>query len=80
MLPSEIVAGCLQDLDRGIVIGETSFGKGLIQQNQKLAYNTQLKLTVAKYYTPSGRSIQNQNFNSDGSRKGNEEFLTILFV
>jgi len=48
---SEIVAGCLQDLDRGVVIGRNSFGKGLIQQNQKLAYNTQLKLTVAKYYT-----------------------------
>jgi len=55
---SEIVAGCLQDLDRGVVLGRKSFGKGLIQQNQKIAYNTQLKLTVAKYYTPSGRCIQ----------------------
>ena len=55
---SEIVAGCLQDLDRGVVLGKKSFGKGLIQQNQKIAYNTQLKLTVAKYYTPSGRCIQ----------------------
>ena len=55
---SEIVSGCLQDLDRGVIIGRKSFGKGLIQQNQKIAYNTQLKLTVAKYYTPSGRCIQ----------------------
>tara|TARA_B100001250_G_scaffold411178_1_gene439248 strand:- start:12876 stop:14513 length:1638 start_codon:yes stop_codon:yes gene_type:complete len=65
---SEIVAGCLQDLDRGVVLGRNSFGKGLIQQNQKLAYNTQLKLTVAKYYTPSGRCIQNRNYNDDGEK------------
>lgn len=62
---SEIVAGCLQDLDRGVVIGRKSFGKGLIQQNQKIAYNTQLKLTVAKYYTPSGRCIQKIETNND---------------
>ena len=65
---SEIVAGCLQDLDRGVVLGRNSFGKGLIQQNQKLAYNTQLKLTVAKYYTPSGRCIQNRNYNDEGEK------------
>tara|TARA_B100001250_G_scaffold216430_1_gene185706 strand:- start:337 stop:1923 length:1587 start_codon:yes stop_codon:yes gene_type:complete len=65
---SEIIAGCLQDLDRGVVLGRNSFGKGLIQQNQKLAYNTQLKLTVAKYYTPSGRCIQNLNYNQSDER------------
>ena len=62
---SEIVAGCLQDLDRGVIIGRKSFGKGLIQQNQKIAYNTQLKLTVAKYYTPSGRGIQKVENDAD---------------
>jgi len=77
---SEIVAGCLQDLDRGIVIGRNSFGKGLIQQNQKLAYNTQLKLTVAKYYTPSGRCIQNKNYHKEDEenvmRDSLDSFLT----
>jgi carboxyl-terminal processing protease len=55
---SEIVAGALQDLDRGVVIGQRSFGKGLVQQTRPLAYGAQLKLTVSKYYTPSGRCIQ----------------------
>lgn len=55
---SEIVAGAVQDLDRGVVIGKRSFGKGLVQNIRPLAYNTQLKLTTAKYYTPSGRCIQ----------------------
>src|SRR5690606_14739222 len=52
---SEIVAGTLQDLDRGVVIGTRSFGKGLVQTVRPLGYNTQLKVTTAKYYTPSGR-------------------------
>ena len=47
---SEIVSGAIQDLDRGVVIGERSFGKGLVQQTRRLPYNSQLKLTVAKYY------------------------------
>ena len=67
---SEIVAGAIQDLDRGIVIGKRSFGKGLVQQTKKLSYNSQLKLTVAKYYIPSGRCIQAldySNRNEDGS-------------
>lgn len=55
---SEIVAGALQDLDRGVVIGQRSFGKGLVQQTRDLTYNTKLKVTVAKYYIPSGRCIQ----------------------
>ncbi len=55
---SEIVAGTLQDYDRGIVIGEKSFGKGLVQVSRPLSYNSQLKVTTAKYYTPTGRCIQ----------------------
>ena len=67
---SEIVAGAVQDLDRGVVIGQRSYGKGLVQQTRKLSYNSQLKLTVAKYYIPSGRCIQAldySNRNKDGS-------------
>jgi carboxyl-terminal processing protease len=55
---SEIVAGALQDLDRAVVIGERTFGKGLVQNIVPLSYNTQMKVTVAKYYIPSGRCIQ----------------------
>ncbi len=67
---SEIVSGTIQDLDRGVVIGKKSFGKGLVQQTRKLSYNSQLKVTVAKYYTPSGRCIQALDYgnrNDDGS-------------
>ena len=59
---SEIVAGTLQDLDRAIVVGEESFGKGLVQQTKKLAYGTRMKVTVAKYYTPSGRCVQRLDY------------------
>jgi len=55
---SEIVAGAIQDLDRGILIGQRSFGKGLVQNVVPLNYNSQVKITVAKYYIPSGRCIQ----------------------
>lgn len=55
---SEIVAGAIQDLDRGVVIGQKTFGKGLVQNVIPLTYNTQVKITVAKYYIPSGRCIQ----------------------
>ncbi len=67
---SEIVSGAVQDLDRGVIIGQRSFGKGLVQQTKPLPYNAQLKLTVAKYYIPSGRCIQALDYsqrNSDGS-------------
>lgn len=67
---SEIVAGTIQDLDRGVVIGQRSYGKGLVQQSRPLSYGAQLKITIAKYYTPSGRCIQAINYaerNPDGS-------------
>ena len=55
---SEIVAGSIQDLDRGVIIGETSYGKGLVQRTYDLKYGSKVKLTIAKYYTPSGRCVQ----------------------
>jgi len=67
---SEIVSGSLQDLDRVVVIGQRSFGKGLVQNTRPLSYNTQVKITTAKYYTPSGRCIQALDYahrNEDGS-------------
>jgi carboxyl-terminal processing protease len=67
---SEIVAGAMQDLDRGIVVGSRTFGKGLVQTTRDLSYNTKLKVTTAKYYTPSGRCIQSLDYtqrNDDGS-------------
>ncbi len=67
---SEIVAGALQDLDRAVIIGERTFGKGLVQATRPLPYNSQLKVTTAKYYIPSGRCIQAVDFtqrNDDGS-------------
>jgi carboxyl-terminal processing protease len=67
---AEIVSGSLQDFDRGIVIGQRTFGKGLVQTTRPLAYNTQLKVTTAKYYIPSGRCIQALDYsqrNADGS-------------
>ncbi|MFN2374534.1 MAG: S41 family peptidase [Cyclonatronaceae bacterium] len=62
---SEIVAGALQDLDRAVIIGERSFGKGLVQIVKPLSYNLALKITTSKYYIPSGRSIQTVDY--DGS-------------
>jgi len=59
---SEIVAGSLQDLDRAVVIGSRTYGKGLVQSIRDLAYNTSLKLTTAKYYIPSGRCIQEVDY------------------
>jgi carboxyl-terminal processing protease len=64
---AEIVAGAMQDLDRGLVIGQRTFGKGLIQTTRQLSYNAQLKITTAKYYTPSGRCIQSMNFLEEGN-------------
>ena len=67
---SEIVSGVIQDYDRGIIVGQRTYGKGLVQSTRPLSYNTQLKLTTAKYYIPSGRCIQAldySNKNEDGS-------------
>jgi carboxyl-terminal processing protease len=67
---SEIVAGAIQDLDRGIILGERTYGKGLVQNVIPLSYNTKMKVTVAKYYIPSGRCIQAIDYsikNEDGS-------------
>jgi carboxyl-terminal processing protease len=67
---SEIVSGTIQDLDRGVIIGQRSFGKGLVQTTRQLIYNAQLKLTTSKYYIPSGRCIQALDYshrNADGS-------------
>ena len=67
---SEIVAGALQDLDRAVIIGQRTFGKGLVQTSRPLKYNAQLKVTTAKYYIPSGRCIQALDYthrNEDGS-------------
>ena len=67
---SEIVAGALQDLDRAIIMGKRSYGKGLVQSIRPLPYNGQMKVTTAKYYTPSGRCVQAidySNRNEDGS-------------
>ena len=59
---SEIVSGTIQDLDRGIIVGSNTFGKGLVQQTRDLKYNSKMKLTVAKYYIPSGRCIQRLDY------------------
>ncbi len=67
---SEIVSGVMQDYDRGVLVGQRSYGKGLVQQTRPLAYNSQLKVTTAKYYIPSGRCIQAIDYshrNPDGS-------------
>ncbi|MDG1227937.1 MAG: S41 family peptidase [Polaribacter sp.] len=67
---SEIVSGSLQDYDRAVIMGQRSFGKGLVQRYRELTYGTQLKVTISKYYTPSGRCIQELDYaNRDKSGK-----------
>lgn len=67
---SEIVSGSLQDYDRAVIMGQRSFGKGLVQRQKELTYGTQLKLTISKYYTPSGRCIQELDYTNRDSKTG----------
>lgn len=67
---SEIVSGALQDYDRAVVLGQRSFGKGLVQQYFQLTYGTQLKATISKYYTPSGRCIQELDYANRDAKTG----------
>jgi len=72
---SEIVAGSLQDLDRGVIIGSRSYGKGLVQRPKQLNYGTQAKITISRYFTPSGRCIQALDYKSGESvRKTKENY------
>jgi len=71
---SEIVAGALQDLDRAVIIGSNTFGKGLVQRVMPLKYGSQLKLTIARYYTPSGRCVQRLDYSN---RKDGESAQAI---
>ncbi len=79
---AEIVSGVIQDYDRGILVGERTFGKGLVQATRPLPYNSQLKITTAKYYIPSGRCIQAINYshrNKDGSVAKIPDSLRVAF-
>ena len=79
---SEIVSGSMQDLDRGVIIGQRTFGKGLVQTTRPLSYNTRLKVTTAKYYIPSGRCIQAINYaekGPDGEVKKIPDSLKVAF-
>lgn len=79
---SEIVSGALQDMDRAVIMGERSYGKGLVQNTRPLPYNTIMKFTSAKYYTPSGRCVQAIDYahrNEDGSVGRIPDSLTHVF-
>jgi carboxyl-terminal processing protease len=79
---SEIVAGTMQDLDRGVIIGTRSYGKGLVQATRPVGFNARLKLTTAKYYTPSGRCIQAIDYshrNADGVAGKIADSLILTF-
>jgi len=79
---SEIVAGVMQDYDRAVLVGERTFGKGLVQATRPLSYNSQLKVTTAKYYIPSGRCIQAIDYahpNEDGSVGKIPDSLRVAF-
>ena len=79
---SEIVAGALQDLDRAVIVGKRSFGKGLVQQSKPLPYGGQIKITISRYYTPSGRCIQaldySENLKSGVVRKVDDKSKSIF--
>ncbi len=69
---SEVVAGALQDLDRAVIVGQNSFGKGLVQTVRPLSYNTSLKITISQYFTPSGRSIQSMDYSDASNKTGHQ--------
>ena len=74
---SEIVAGTLQDLDRAVILGKRSFGKGLVQRPKPMPYGGQLKVTISRYYTPSGRCIQALDYRNRGRNGEASEYLKI---
>ena len=77
---SEIVSGVIQDYDRGVIVGERTFGKGLVQSTKDVGYNSKLKLTTAKYYLPSGRCIQAIDYSGkykDGAEKIPDSLRTV---
>ena len=76
---SEIVSGSLQDMDRAVIIGNRTFGKGLVQAIRDVPYRGQMKLTTARYYIPSGRCIQAHQYNHDGTVKTTPDSLTKVF-
>lgn len=78
---SEVVAGALQDLDRAVILGERSFGKGLVQIVKPMPYNTSLKITISRYYTPSGRSIQSVAYThtADNATINREDLANRIF-
>lgn len=76
---SEIVSGSLQDLDRAVVIGNRSFGKGLVQREMPMSYSTQLKVTISRYFTPSGRSIQELDYETNLVDKRNIQDKNQVF-
>jgi carboxyl-terminal processing protease len=75
---AEIVAGVIQDYDRGILMGKKTFGKGLVQTTRPLSYNTQLKLTTSKYHLPSGRSIQKIDYSRQHRKNTTEQATEVL--
>ena len=75
---SEIVAGAIQDLDRGVIMGRRTFGKGLVQTVRELPYNASLKVTTSKYYTPSGRCVQKIDYSKKRSGEGKSEVADTI--